>query len=64
MIVDEYRGVCNQLPSVKTNGQYLSNNWRTFEYLHTNTKKILLMDAYLFSDDLCVNILKDRYKPH
>ena len=56
LLIDEYRGVCNQISS-PTNGNNLVQNYDTFKFLHKTSKRLLLLDAFLFSDGLCKGFL-------
>jgi hypothetical protein len=56
LLIDEYRGVCNQITS-STNKEKLLENFSNFEFLHKTSKQVLLLDAFLFCDALCKQLL-------
>ena len=56
LLIDEYRGVFNQITS-PTNKENLLENFSNFEFLHKTSKQVLLLDAFLFSDNLCKQLL-------
>ena len=62
LLIDEYRGVCNQITS-PTNKSMMIQNFQNFKFLHLSSKKVLLLDAYLFIDPLCKDLLDSLFKP-
>ena len=57
LLIDEYRGVCGQV-SAPTNLEMQSENFKTFLQLHQKASVCLLLDAFMFMDDMVLSVLK------
>lgn len=57
LLIDEYRGVCGQV-SAPTNLEMQSENFKVFLHLHQNASVCLLLDAFMFVDNMVRTVLK------
>ena len=62
VVIDEYRGVCAQIPA-PTHVEKQTANFRTFLSLHHRSRRTLFLDAFMHVDGMVESIIGHTHKP-